>query len=145
MWSRLCVRPVCGALLLVCLTRCGGAARDVRGTDLRCGNHQAPRARSICEAVSQDLEFGWQSGASSAVGYAVTPRTIKKVFCRLRIRADDVPALSSLNQTREEERLRAAARDMLQLLGVAPYSQRSGVYNASDPRYALKGGCSRVF
>jgi hypothetical protein len=34
---------------------------------------------------------------------------------------------------------------MLQLLGVAPYSQRSGVYNRNDPRYALKGGCLRTF
>jgi len=144
MSSRPVVRAVC-CVLLACLASCGGAARDVRGTDLRCGGHQTPRARSICEAVAEDMEFGWQSSAGSTVGYGVTPRTIKKVFCRLRIRADDVPALSSLDQTREEARLRAAARDLLQLLGVAPYSQRSGVYHPDNPRYALKGGCSRVF
>jgi hypothetical protein len=132
------------ALLLVCAASCGGAAGNVRGSDLGCGEHQTPRARSICEAVSQDMEFGWRS-RGGAVGYGITPRTVKRVFCRLRIRADDASALRTLDSASEEERVREAARDMLQLLGVAPYSQQRGVYQRDDPRYVLKGGCSRTF
>lgn len=134
-----------GVLLLLCTAGCGGAARDVRTTELGCGDHQAPRARAICEAVSQDMEFGWQSRDGGAVGYGVTPRTIKKVFCRLRIGKADVSALKTLDAPREQDRVREAARHMLQLLRVEPHHGRPGVYNPDDPRYVLKTGCSRTF
>lgn len=91
------------------------------------------------------MEFGWQSKSGGSVGYAVTPRTIKKVFCRLRIGKDDVPALEGLVAPREQPRMRQAARDMLQLMRVEPYSRQAGVYHVDDPRYVLKTSCSRTF
>jgi hypothetical protein len=132
-------------LLLLCAAGCGGAGRNVPAAYVACGDHQGPRARAICQAVWQDMEFGWQSGSGGSVGYAVTPRTIKKVFCRLRIGKDDVPALEGLVAPREQARVRQAARDLLQLLRVEPYRRQAGVYHVDDPRYVLKTRCSRTF
>ena len=119
------------------LCACGGT----RSRDLECEREPNDRRREICNVIADHLKLSWSGETRSLTpGYLLSPRELPKVFCTLRLKPNDEPALAAMRAAQREPRLAEAAGQLHQLVARGP--ELAGTrYDPAHPRYVLKGGC----
>lgn len=91
--------PSTTPLFLLTLTlalSCGGAhaAGSLWQRDLKCASEKSERARVICKALEKDMQWAGTGHAMPGLpSFQVTFKTAARVFCRLPVRAEDIPTL----------------------------------------------------
>src|SRR5260221_4185971 len=65
--------------------------------DIGCENVAPGRAKTICQALAESMEWTWMGHAIISPG-CVTWNALRQVYCRERINAADLPALEHLKQ-----------------------------------------------
>lgn len=133
--------PIRAAVLSVSigLTMSLNAQASSLPKNLQCDRQKEARAKSICQALEQNMEHTLFGHAMISPGYRVTFSTIRKVWCSQSITADDAPILRTLEQA-ADWRLSSAASDLLILAEKQPQSENS-IFNPQHPDYILKSGC----
>jgi hypothetical protein len=87
------------------------------------------------------MEWTARGHAVLAPGYKVTTRTLERVYCGLHLTRDDAPMLRGFEQMSTDNRLRLAAHDLLQMLGLGLDPNDSSSLNPSHPQFVLRHGC----
>ena len=111
--------------------------------DIGCANVAPGRAKTICQALSESMEWTWMGHAIISPGWRVTWNAVRQVYCRERINAADLPALEHLKQG-SDWRLQDGADGLIRLIG-SPSGRstepENSIFNPANPQYILKGGC----
>lgn len=112
--------------------------------DIDCAKVALGRARSICQALSESMEWTWMGHAIISPGWRVTWNALRRVYCRERINAADLPTLEHLKQ-RSDWRLQDGADALIRMVHGASgqaYEPENSLFNPANPQYILKGGCA---
>ena len=107
---------------------------------LSCARQADPRARQVCIALQEHMEWTWFGHAIVSPGWRVTFRTVREVYCGLSVSASDVPAIENLRKSATDWRLQDGAQELIWLLDGASQPPTS-IFNPSHPQYLLKDGC----
>ena len=118
----------------------------MRSRNLGCPEFPNPRAREICKALSDSMEWTWSGHGIIWPGWRVTWSALRRAFCAARIGAADLPALEILKSS-PDWRLQDAADSLSRLV-----SSRSGnsiepensIFDPDNPGYILKDGCPGI-
>jgi hypothetical protein len=111
--------------------------------DIGCENVAPGRARTICQALSESMEWTWTGHAIISPGWRVSWNALDEVYCRERINAADLPALENLKQG-SDWRLQDGADGLIRLIGSASgraAEPENSIFNPANPQYILKGRC----
>jgi hypothetical protein len=106
--------------------------------DIGCGKTDG-RAREICQAISESMEWTWLGHAIISPGWRVTWNGVRGVYCREKLTAADLGALETLKRA-SDWRLQDGAEDLARLIGGANEPANS-IFNPKNPAYILKEGC----
>jgi hypothetical protein len=114
--------------------------------DIGCGDQNPGRAQEICKSISDALEWDWFGHAIIAPGWRVTYRTARTVYCKKNIVPGDLPLLQTLKKPVDGDwRLSTAAGYLIRILNGRLGSSDEpewSVFNAKNPHYVLREGCS---
>ena len=111
--------------------------------DIGCATVSPERARTICQALSESMEWTWMGHAIISPGWRVTWNGLRKVYCRERINAADLPPLEYLKQG-SDWRLQDGADGLIRLVGSTrrqAQEPENSIFNPVNPQYILKDGC----
>jgi hypothetical protein len=64
--------------------------------DIGCASVTGNRGKEICLALSNSMEWTWMGHVIISPGWRVTWNALRRVYCRERISAEDLPALEAL-------------------------------------------------
>jgi len=112
--------------------------------DIGCGNVSPARAKDICQALSESMEWTWMGHAIISPGWRVTWNALRQVYCREGTNAADLPVLERL-KLGSDWRLQDGADGLIRLVGSAsgrPTEPENSIFNPANPQYILKGGCA---
>lgn len=112
----------------------------MRSRDIGCAKVSPGRGKEICQAVSESMEWTWMGHSIISPGWRVTWNTLRRVYCREKTSAEDLPVLGSLKMG-SDWRLQDAADDLIRLAGAGPAEPENSIFNPANPQYILMGGC----
>jgi hypothetical protein len=84
--------------------------------DIGCATVTPERAKTICQALSESMEWTWMGHAIISPGWRVTRNGLRQVYCRERPDAADLPALEYLKRG-SDWRLQDGADGLIRLVG----------------------------
>src|SRR6266568_7388475 len=103
--------------------------------DIGCARADLGRARAICTALSNSMEWTWLGHAIVSPGWRITWPGLRRVYCSEKITAADIAALEALKHG-SDWRLQDGADDMLRLVasstgnGTEP---QNSIFNTDNP------------
>ena len=112
--------------------------------DIGCATVPPGRAKIICQALSESMEWTWMGHAIISPGWRVTWDALGQVYCRQKIKAADLPALEHLKHG-SDWRLQDGADGLIRLIGSAngqAYEPENSIFNPANSQYILKAGCA---
>jgi len=126
---------VLGLMLFVGWPSSGMASRE-----LHCAQQADPRARQVCVALQEHMEWTWLGHAIVSPGWRVTFHTVREFYCGLSVTAADAITLESLRKSATDWRLQDGAQELIWLLDGAAQPPAS-IFNPAQSQYLLKHGC----
>jgi hypothetical protein len=120
------------------------------GRDIGCAEVVQGRPRRICEAISTSLSWQWMGHAVMAPGYKPSFKSIRNVYCKLKVGKEDVKTLQDLKQYDPRRRwlpdwrLESGADMLLRIIASLDNKNEEAAGSIFDPKnsnYILKNGC----
>jgi len=111
--------------------------------DIGCATVSPERARTICQDLSESMEWTWMGHAIISPGWRVTWNGLRQVYCRERPTAADLPTLEYLKRG-SDWRLQDGADGLIRLvesISGQAHEPENSIFNPVNPQYLLRGGC----
>lgn len=108
--------------------------------DIGCSKATPGREQQICRAISDSMEWTWMGHAIISPGWRVTWSSLRRVYCRQKLGAADLPALQALKKGSRDWRLESAADNLTRLLSPTNEPETS-IFNPTNSQYILRQGC----
>lgn len=121
----------------------GWPDKRMMSRDIGCANVKSDRGNEICHALSDSMEWTWMGHAIISPGWRVTWNALRRVYCRERISAADLPVLETMKMG-SDWRLEDGADELIRLAGSSkgPANEPdNSIFNPTNPQYLLKDGC----
>jgi hypothetical protein len=139
------------SIVLAALVAAAGVAivwpdKKMISRDIGCSNVTQSRAKTLCQALSDSMEWTWMGHGIISPGWRATWNVLRNVYCRERIAAVDLPVLGHLKQ-RSDQRLQDGADGLIRLINsVSGQTEEpeNSLFNPANPQYLLKGGCAGI-
>jgi hypothetical protein len=111
--------------------------------DIGCATVIPGRAKTICQALSESMEWTWMGHAIISPGWRVTWNGLRQVYCREKPNPADLPSLEYLKRG-SDWRLQDGADGLIRLIGSTSgpaHEPENSIFNPANSQYILKGGC----
>jgi hypothetical protein len=139
MGPRVAIRSMVVAIAILIALLIVWPDQKMRSRDIGCAKVSPGRGKELCQSLSESMEWTWMGHAIISPGWRVTWNTLRRVYCRDKTSASDLPVLESLKMG-SDWRLDDAADDLIRLVGGRAEPENS-IFNPANPQYILIGGC----
>ncbi len=140
---RMVISVLLAAIIIAVVLTMAWPDQKMISRDIGCAFVAPGRAKAICQALSESMEWTWMGHAIISPGWRVTWNALRQVYCREKINAADLPVLENL-KLGSDWRLQDGADGLIRLVGNAngsAHEPENSIFNPSNPQYILKGGC----